>query len=131
MRDRRGEYCRCVFTSCGLSADSRRVLFVLQTRSIKSCDPNTFGRYVTVSLPDDSYLTLCEVAVYANCRGTGGGAVTDGESHGDDCAMTISETSRSWPDAEADCVRQGGHLASIHSEEEMEAGAALVGDTAW
>jgi hypothetical protein len=122
--------------SAAAAADSRRVRAVfdvcVQTRtcSIKSCDPNTFGRYVTVSLPDDSYLTLCEVAVYANCQGTAAGAVTDGESHGDACEITLGAGRHSWADAEADCVSQGGHLTSIHSEEEKEAAAAL-GTQSW
>ena len=48
-----------------------------------------------------------------------------------DCTISLSETPRSWADAEADCVRQGGHLASIHSDADMELARSLVGNTAW
>lgn len=86
---------------------------------------------MTIQQIDDSYLTLCEVAVYSACGGSAVGPVTDGESHGGDCTMSFKDAPLAFADAEADCVRQGGHLASIHSEAEMETVQSLVSNTAW
>jgi hypothetical protein len=36
-----------------------------------------------------------------------------------------------WADAEADCVARGGHLASIHSEDENDIMFELAGANAW
>ena len=36
-----------------------------------------------------------------------------------------------WADAEADCVARGGHLASIHSEDENDILFELAGANAW
>ena len=100
--------------------------------SIKSCPPNTFGRYVTIQQDDDTYLTLCEVVVYGDCDATGQHhAVTDGEAHGSGCHFTLYGTagessSRSWSEAEADCVRRGGHLASIHNRNEFDDAVAVI-----
>eukprot|EP01043_Picozoa_sp_COSAG02_P001933 COSAG02_NODE_43_length_45989_cov_93.430181_4_plen_120_part_00 len=106
-------------------------LLLAASRSIKSCAPNTFGRYVTIQQIDDTYLTLCEVAVYSACGGSAVGPVTDGESHGGDCTMSFKDAPLAFADAEVDCVRQGGHLASIHNDAEMQTVQSLVSTTAW
>ena len=86
---------------------------------------------MTIQQIDDSYLTLCEVVVYSACGGSAAGPVTDGESHGGDCTMSFNAAPQSFADAEADCVRQGGHLASIHNDADMETVQSLVSNTAW
>ena len=117
------------------SAESHRVcgcdLVLVTSRSIKSCPPNTFGRYVTIQQDDNTILTLCEVAVYSACGGAAVGPMTNAESHGGDCTMSLKADPKSFDEAESDCVRQGGHLASIHSEAEQDALQALVSNTAW
>ena len=40
-------------------------------------------------------------------------------NYGDD-RYSISNTKKTWQEAEKDCVSNGGHLASIHSKEENE-----------
>ncbi|XP_063066766.1 macrophage mannose receptor 1, partial [Engraulis encrasicolus] len=51
--------------------------------------------------------------------------------YGDSCYHFESEEVRNWNDAEQYCVRQGGHLASIHSPEEVGFFVAHMPSTSW
>ena len=44
--------------------------------------------------------------------------------------MVLHEEELSWTAAEAACVAEGGHLASIHSDEEQAALDVLISDGA-
>ena len=114
---------------------------------IKACEPGTSGRYVTVvgpnrvyPSPDNLYLSLCEVAVYGGCPPLPAAALSNtlsaaeaaaAESLGAHCQITMGTDSLSFADAERACNLQGGHLASIHSEEEAEYARALVSNSPW
>ena len=113
----------------------------------------TTGRYVTVvgpnriyPNPDNLYLTLCEVAVYGNCpplpdAAMGGtlsataaaaaASVAAEEALGKDCQITMGTDSLSFVDAEHACKLEGGHLASIHNEQEAEHARALLSNSPW
>jgi hypothetical protein len=81
---------------------------------------------VTVAGAPGKYLALCEVAVFADCRG-GGQSGGTASSLGTDCRYSVSgaDESLSRQDAEAACVAEGGHLASIHSDADTSAITAL------
>ena len=132
--------------SCG-SVDEAESPIDEQDVIIKACEPGTAGRYVTVvgpnriyPDPDNLYLTLCEVAVYGNCPalpdsalgGTLSAAAAEAaESLGDNCDITMGTEALSFADAEAACRQEGGHLASIHNEQEAEYARRLVARSPW
>jgi hypothetical protein len=98
---------------------------------IKTCDPGTAGRYVTVAAVPDTFLALCEVAVFADCSAGGSGKAS---SLGANCHYSISGASGDGlnrADAEAACIANGGHLASVHSDADVDAIAALQPNGAW
>jgi hypothetical protein len=98
---------------------------------IKTCDPGTAGRYVTVAAVPDTFLALCEVAVFADCSTGGSGKAS---SLGANCHYSISGASGDGlnrADAEAACIANGGHLASVHSDADVDAIAALQPNGAW
>ena len=81
---------------------------------------------MTVAGAPGKYLALCEVAVFADCRG-GGQSGGTASSLGTDCRYSVhgADEGLSRPDAEAACVAKGGHLASIHSDADTSAITAL------
>ena len=102
-----------------------------QSLIIKTCDPGTRGRYVTVQQRDDSYLTLCEVVVYGACDGAAPPATVT-SALGSNCHYRLHTEPLPWDQAEAACVAAGGHLASIHSAaEQSQVVATGAGGNTW
>ena len=87
---------------------------------------------------DNLYLSLCEVAVYGGCpplpsqamQGTMSAiAAVTSESLGANCEITMGTETLAFLDAERACNRQGGHLASIHNEQEADYARALIANS--
>ena len=131
--------------SCG-SVDEAESPIEEQDVIIKVCELGTAGRYVTVVGPnrvypdyDNLYLSLCEVAVYGGCpplseEAMGGtlsaAAAAAAESLGENCDIQMgTEGPLSFADAERSCNAAGGHLASIHNEQEADYARALIANS--
>ena len=131
--------------SCG-SVDEAESPIEEQDLIIKVCELGTAGRYVTVVGPNrlypdvhNLYLSLCEVAVYGECpplsaEAMGGtlsaAAAAAAESLGANCDITMgTEGPLSFADAERSCKAAGGHLASIHNEQEADYARALIANS--
>ena len=131
--------------SCG-SVDEAESPIGEQDVIIKVCELGTAGRYVTVVGPnrlypdvDNLFLSLCEVAVYGECpplseEAMGGtlsaAAAAAAESLGANCDITMgTEGPLSFADAERSCNAAGGHLASIHNEQEADYARALIANS--
>ena len=131
--------------SCG-SVDEAESPIEEQDVIIKVCELGTTGRYVTVVGPnrvypdaDNLYLSLCEVAVYGGCpplseEAMGGtlsaAAAAAAESLGENCEISMgTEGPLSFADAERSCNAAGGHLASIHNEQEADYARALIANS--
>ena len=131
--------------SCG-SVDEAESPIEEQDLIIKVCELGTAGRYVTVVGPnrvypdtDQLYLSLFEVAVYGECpplseEAMGGtlsaAAAAAAESLGANCEITMgTEGPLSFADAERSCNAAGGHLASIHNEQEADYARALIANS--
>ena len=66
---------------------------------------------------------------------TGGATATSTTSSACNCNYQLISTPMNWMDAEESCVLKGGHLASVHSQQDQDILHTLIGtaalDTAW
>ena len=53
------------------------------------------------------------------------------ESLGENCHISLGPEALSFADAEHKCNQDGGHLASIHNEEEAEYARRLIANSPW
>ncbi|KAH7723370.1 hypothetical protein AAVH_09086 [Aphelenchoides avenae] len=71
----------------------------------------------------------CEAKLHGLCVVANSGCTGDEELYFDGyCYKTLGRNEYATADAEAECVKQGSHLASVHTEEENHAIRILIGD---